>query len=401
MRTMKLEIDGQLLYESFFDPATGNTVRRVEDTRETVDYGNGLVSTRERLSRQIRDEFRKMFPNYYGDDILSPSPEICDISITNRCNFECPYCYTDSKPRLKNGRPDLVSTILSGFETVPYQIAIGGGEPTQHPELPTILREARELGTVPNFTTNGKYLSKEVIQATNDFCGGVAVTYHQHKGFDWFKERYKAIRSALRCQVNVHLLADKHVVQTLNDLIRLQDEMDRAINLVLLAYSPDKGRAKSDRLMTRTTYTRELPAALKRALGQGMQVAFSEGLLPYFLTRPEIGINTRFATRAEGVFSCYFDYKGQIFQSSFNTWGRPEGNAFKTPSQKLWRDMYRHGSIGYGETCGGCPHTRQCSVPMDHAYFLCARAPHNRLPLETPAPIAPERKGALDRLLED
>jgi organic radical activating enzyme len=372
MRTMKLVAnDGPVLYESFFDPETGNTVRTVEERT-----------------------------NRWDKPVMSPSPEIVDISITNRCNFGCPYCYMNSKPRLKHGSTDLVETILLGFKHVPYQIAIGGGEPTMHPELPAILRGARELGTVPNYTTNGKHLSPALIKATNEFCGGVAMTYHEHKGFDWFRERYQEIRTALTCQVNVHLLADRNVGRTLDELIRLSDEMPQPINLVLLAYDPEVGRAKPDRLMTRTTYTRTLPKGIKRALGHGMPIAFSEGLLPYFLSRPEIGINTKFATAAEGVFSCYFDSRGRIFPSSFKTWDiREDKTALQVDSQQLWNEMHRYGHYNGGESCYDCPHETQCSTSNDVAYFICARAPHNKLPLETSPEPEPERKRALDRLL--
>jgi len=277
----------------------------------------------------------------------------------------------------------------------------GGGEPTLHPDLPAILKEARELGTVPNYTTNGQKLSHEVIKATNDFCGGVAMTYHTHKGFDWFRKHYKLLREALTCQVNVHLIADRHVVEGLENLIRLQDEMDRVINLVLLAYDPGMGRATQDRMMRRTTYHKVLPNTIKRALGQGMGIAFGEGLLPFFLSRPEIGINTNFAIPAEGRFSCYVDSKGIMHASSFDRWRGSDKTVFEETSQNLWDNMNQHGHYKGGEVCYGCPHEMRCSTPTDASYFICALAPHNQLPLETPAEPEPERKSALARLLEE
>lgn len=402
---MKLEIGGETLYESFFDPKTGNTIRTVADTEVRESWGDGFHSVRNQLTGSAMQALQERFPHRYGMDLVtSPSPEIVDISITNRCNFGCSYCYQDSKPRLKHGRADLVEAILTGFDKVPYQIALGGGEPTMHPELPAILRDARGVGTVPNYTTNGDKIPEAVLRATNEYCGGVAMTYHTHKGFEWFKGRYRRLREALSCQVNVHLIADRNVCQALDDLIQLQDEMNRAINLVLLAYDPDKGRAATDRIMTRTMYMRDFPRAIKRALGQGMMVAYSEGLLPFFLTRPEIGINTEFATRAEGRFSCYFDSKGRISQSSFvspRDWG-DEKTAFDIRSQTLWEELYVRSSYrGEGEVCDNCDFVGQCSIPNPHAYFICARATHNQLPLESPPEPEPKRRTALERLLED
>lgn len=399
MRTMKQVLEGTTLYESFFDPRTGNTIRRVEEM--TIERVGGFVWESNPLPCNVQRALLEKYPNRYETvPAPSPSPETVDISITNRCNFGCSYCYTDSKPRLKHGRADLVATILQGFEIVPYQVALGGGEPTLHPEFPAILREAKELGTVPNYTTNGQHLPKEVVQATNDFCGGVAMTYHTHKGFGWFRDHYKVLKSALSCQVNVHLIMDRYVERGLQDLIQLQDDMNQVVNLVLLAYVPE-GRATIDRLIRRTAYSRTLPRAIKRALGQGMQVAFGESLLPYFLSRPEIGVNTDFATQAEGRFSCYVDSKGFMFPSSFaQEVYRSKKAVFEEPSQKLWDELHPFYNIG-GEACCFCDLVNRCSTPNIHSYLICARAPHNQLPLETPLEPEPVHKRAIDRLLED
>lgn len=399
MRTMKLTINGLTLYESFFDPATGNIVRQTEDTIE-VENTEDFISRQNVLPHAVQEALRVKYPNRWDADMFpSPSPETVDISITNRCNFGCTYCYMNSKPRIKHGRRDLVATVLQGFDTVPYQVALGGGEPTLHPDFAAILKEARGLGTVPNYTTNGQNLSREVIKATNDFCGGVAMTYHTHMGFDWFQEHYKKLRKALTVQVNVHLIADNYVVEALDNLVRLQDEMNQVINLVLLAYDPTMGRATPDRMMRRTTYHKILPNALKRALGQGMSIAFGEGLLPFFLSRPGIGINTDFAIPAEGRFSCYVDSSGTMFPSSFSRWGGSTKTVFEESAQNLWNDMRSHGHYKMGEACDGCPFETRCSTPSEASYFLCARALHNKLPL-APDP-QPPRKSALDRLLED
>lgn len=385
MRTMKLEINGDLLYESFFDPKNGNTIRRVAETQEWFSMGDGYGYQKNLISHKTSQILRKMYPNRFSsvdDYICSPSPEIVDISITNMCNMNCEYCYTNSGPELEHGRDDLVSTILSGFKTVPYQIALGGGEPTLHPNFPQILKEAHELGTVPNYTTNGSFLSDDVIKATNDFCGGVAMTYHTFKGFSWFQKKYKNLRSSLNCQVNVHLIADRYVVKSLENLIELQEEMGRPINLVLLAYDPNIGRAKFNRTMTRTIYTKELPEVLKKALKNEMRIAYSEGLSSYFLSRPEIGINTEFSTIAEGHFSCYFDSRGRIHKSSFSEVGH-KNNCFEVSSQKLWNELHSYDYSVLGENCSDCPHKDKCSISSSHLYNICARAHHNQLPLES------------------
>lgn len=296
-------------------------------------------------------------------------------------------CYQDSRPKRQHGPRNLVSTILKGFSTVPYQIAIGGGEPCGVPDFPDILREARELGTVPNYTTAGHVFRPEVIEATNAVCGGVAVTYHSFKGFDWFETTYRKWQEALKCQVNIHLIADKDVAKNLDELVRFQDRLGKTLNVVLLAYYPDVGRATMDSIMTRRIYSKALPDAIVGARAKGVGIAFSEGLLPFFLSRPEMGINTQFATRSEGVFSCYISPKGIMqsssFGSSFDKGDKHQKSVFEESSQKLWDELRVWSTAPSGEACYGCKYQDQCSAPSSFHYFNCAFATHNKLPLKT------------------
>ncbi len=370
---MKFVYKGQTTYSSIFDPQTGMLVRSVwaPSSDERYDsipwYGD------------------KDFNTSYGyrTEAFSPVPETVDVSITDKCNFGCVYCYQDSKPKRDHAPKELVETILGGFDQPPYQIAIGGGEPTLHPDFPYILRKARALGTVPNYTTAGDTLRHDVVEATNEVCGGVAMTYHAFKGIEWFERQYTALRNALKVQVNVHVIADKNVATCIRQLTELQAKVG-PIQLVLLAYYPDVGRATMTTLLTKKSYQKDLPDALHDALKSQMRVAFSEGLLPYFLSRPEIGVDTRFAMRSEGRFSCYFDPAGRRSKSSFDApWDQDPNTAWNTRSQLLW-DRLSTFNRPSGDACYRCDMASRCATPHDFHYLMCGFAPHNQNPLKEP-----------------
>lgn len=390
MRNMEYSVNGRRLYFSTFDETTGNVVRMVDDLGRDR-HGN--------TNYGLSEEVRKRFPNRW-EVVPSPSPELIDIAITNKCSMGCAYCYRDSKPRSAHGRKDLVETILKGFETVPYQIALGGGEPTQHPDFPYILRKARELGTVPNYTTAGFRMTPEIIAATNEVCGGVAMTYHSFKGLDWFKEHYKNLRKHLKVKLNIHLIADKDVAKNLRDLVKAREELG-PLSIILLAYYPDVGRGNLDGLMTRTTYSKSLPEAIIFARNLAVDISFSEGLLPYFLSRPELGLNTAFAMRSEGIFSCYFDQTGRMSATSFDPPHEKSETTFdeKVTSQKLWEGLHSGYNTPSGEPCYDCKFRHTCSTPSDFHYFVCKFAPHNSLPLVTEELV--ERKTRFQILQED
>lgn len=388
MRTMKLTIERRTLYESRFDPKTGTLVRTAE---ELDRYGDARINN----WGKIQDQLRARFPGRYSV-IPSPSPELIDVSITDRCGFGCSYCYQDSTPKGEHARADLIPTLIKGFDHAPYQIAIGGGEPTGHPDFTSILRETKKLGTVPNYTTAGHNFKNEIIDATNRDCGGVAITYHRFKGYDWFETTYRRWAEALTCQLNVHVIADKDAARSLDELVTLQTATKRKMNVVLLAYYPDVGRASMDMLMTRRVYSSTLPESIRYALAQGVRIAFSEGLLPYFFSRPELGVNTQFAGRSEGLYSCYVDPRGFMRQSSFSRppADEPEDQSiFKTSAQKLWNEMRAYSYGPGGEACYDCPMQTRCAAPHEFHYLACAKASHNQLPLKE---VPVERRGRFD-----
>lgn len=406
-RSMKQQIGDVQFYSSTFDMNTGVLVRVVEEPPEAADrwrrqsLAEYLDATTGRRSGQINELWRQQFR--YRRRAFSPSPETLDISITDWCNYGCAYCYQSSAPNLKHGPADHVEQVLTAFDHVPYQVAIGGGEPTAHPQLPAILRRARELGCVPNFTTAGHIWREDVIKAANDVCGGVSLSFHSERGPDAFWETYRLWRAALKTQLNVHVVADKHVVERLSQLLSYEEVLGK-LSIVLLAYYSEAGHASAigdTGIMPWRTYHYDLPNILKKMLARGHRVAFSEGMLPYFLSRPEIGIDTSQAMASEGRFSAYVDLAGRLYKSSFDAPPpdkRGEGQiaplatlSKKQRNQHLqssWNTMTWAESGSWSETsayyseCDGCSSQLRCATPDKHHYFICAHAEHNkRLPM--------------------
>lgn len=404
-RSMKNTFEGKTFYESTFDSATGVLVREVELRPRGRSRYDDL---RDWLALDLPPKemygFRTRWEHKFGyrQEPFAPSPETVDVSITDYCAMGCSYCYMDSTANKKHALTNLVAQVIRSFDLPPYQVAIGGGEPVSHPDLPEILEHARELGTVPNYTTAGNIIRPEVIEATNRVCGGVAMTYHAWRGVEWFKERYKRLRELLTVRLNVHLIADKDVAYNLAMLTVLQKEVGR-MNVVLLAYYPDAGRGTLSGIMPKKVYNETLPSAVKAAIDSKMTLAFSEGLLPYFLSRPELGVETKFAARSEGLFSAYVDPYGRMSTSSFNPPPRPdrvrdlrEGETEGESAQGLKAQLERYPTVWegklqsqwdklhswgegapHGGSCEDCNLADSCATPSSHHYFACAYATHN------------------------
>lgn len=85
-------------------------------------------------------------------------PESMDIKITNRCDMGCAMCHENSTKDGLHG--DIMS---EGFidNLHPYtELAIGGGNPLDHPDLVLFLEKCKERRLIPSMTVNQFHFMK-------------------------------------------------------------------------------------------------------------------------------------------------------------------------------------------------------------------------------------------------
>lgn len=93
-------------------------------------------------------------PGKSVDVTKSTYPELVDVKITNFCPYGCAFCYQDSTKAGAHAPIDSLQNLARIFgEWRVFEVAIGGGEPTLHPNFVQILSMFRREGVVPNFTT--------------------------------------------------------------------------------------------------------------------------------------------------------------------------------------------------------------------------------------------------------
>lgn len=171
-------------------------------------------------------------------------PEFYDVKITNVCPGGCSYCYQDSKPVVECTQ-DMVERIRNYFEPMtmnqrPFQVAIGGGEPTLHPRFVEILKTVHDLGITPNYTTNGMCLTDEIVKASKMYCGGVAITCHKHLEKHWVNAYNELKKNGVNINFH-HVISDKASVDYFLKVFNIY--RGRVDYFVLLPYVT-KGRAK-------------------------------------------------------------------------------------------------------------------------------------------------------------
>jgi radical SAM protein with 4Fe4S-binding SPASM domain len=95
------------------------------------------------------------------------APETIHFSVTGRCDQACTGCFYSARPGSAVAAQDapwalFERVVLEAEQARVLQIALGGGEPLLHPHLVDMVRLAREHSVMPNLTTNGNLLTREM-----------------------------------------------------------------------------------------------------------------------------------------------------------------------------------------------------------------------------------------------
>ncbi len=125
----------------------------------------------------------------YEDIPVSEYPESIDIKITNYCDLGCEYCHESSTTKGVHGNIDKLLSVLKDLPKG-TELAVGGGNPLDHPNLFYFLYHVKELGLVANLTINQGHLIKHfeliklIIENKYVYGVGISLTSNNWKGVD-------------------------------------------------------------------------------------------------------------------------------------------------------------------------------------------------------------------------
>jgi len=235
-------------------------------------------------------------------------PEFYDVKITGKCHGNCPWCYQNSL--IDANHYNVLENITSFFGILdenqkPFQVAIGGGEPTLHPEFIEILKAFYTMGITPNYTTNGMHITDELIKATQKYCGGVAISCHPHLTKYW-NSAFDTLHVA-DIKTNFHIIiSDKTSV---DDFLKIYAEYKNKVEYFVLLPHTEKGRAKH------IDVDSEYLFSVLSGLDDISDIAFGANFYPDLKSR-----NNEFQVSLyePEIFSKYLDMKDmKIYGSSF------------------------------------------------------------------------------------
>ena len=140
-----------------------------------VQYKNGNYNVY--IDLDTGTKIRKNDLDFFEADTI----ESMDIKITNMCDMGCPMCHENSTPSGKHG--DILSpSFLDNLH--PYtELAIGGGNPLEHPDIDEFLKRCKEKELICNITVNQTHFIENYDRiknwVDNRFIYGVGVSFNK------------------------------------------------------------------------------------------------------------------------------------------------------------------------------------------------------------------------------
>lgn len=338
------------------------------------------------LKRFPKQRYTAMFNPNSGffariEDVGAPEPfwgehgpELLDVGITNWCDGGCFFCYRKSN---KTGQhmnvADYREVVQQAKSMHAFQIALGGGNPNQHPHFIEILRLTREdYGIVPNYTTNGRGLTSEILDATRRYCGAVAVS-----AYEPYQETKAAIERLVAHGIttNVHFILSSRSIDTAIEWLKAPPPfLARTNALVFLNYKP-VGRHADEHLLANRSPRIEEFLRLSMAVQHPWRIGYDTCSITG-LARVSNAHDVSLEGCDAGRFSLFVSEDMKVFPCSFMVGTGYEGISLRgTTLREIWQQHPVFKQIRAQHAAGGCA---DCRTPS-HCLSGCPLFPQMNL----------------------
>jgi len=188
----------------------GRVFKELGESQKSVNYYHKALVNRSDINFEISKE---------KNQELQPATSSFFLELTNKCNFHCEFCPSDSQTRLHGYMEiSLVKKIIdeiSQKKIVPTINLHLMGEPTLHPKLDEILAYAKNKGVKTELTTNGSTLVKKRVPKLLDNISGTIVASLMTPTEETYKIRGDVGLSWDRYIDNFRLLIHEHLKKIL------------------------------------------------------------------------------------------------------------------------------------------------------------------------------------------
>lgn len=287
-------------------------------------------------------------------------PELLDISITNYCRKGCSFCYRHSTKKGKHMPFQSYANVISqAKESGVFQIALGGGNPNEHPNFIKILKTTSLNGIVPSYTSNGVGLTNEILKATSSYCGAMALSAYEPFDDDFEKLIERITNFGIK--LNIHFLLTSKTINTAIDWLGNPPRFLKRINaLIFLNYKPIY--SSSDLLVCKSHRISEFFELVEQN-NAGIKIGFDScsvsGIVQYMSVNP-----TLFESCEAARFSAFISEDLKMFPCSFMAGTDLYGNLQTHSLHEIWSQnpyFVSHRNSIQNNNCHDCRLRQLCS----------------------------------------
>ncbi len=351
----------------------------IKSILDTFMHQDLIRSVHARQSIQDIEKVNDFLENNSIPKTLS-APETVHLSITGRCNLNCPFCYGKSKT------DDLSTTeifnLIDELSSMGvFQLAIGGGEPFLRADIFKIVDYCQQKNIVANITSNGILITDDVAQKIRNKVGQVNISYNEAVAAKRFKS---ALRILLKHNITtgVNLLVTKDI---LFDLAKIIKELlkYKIAKIVILRPKPcsNKKWYKENKLKKKELL--ELKIILDK-YSKRINVDCSLTCLMHNIPEQELRKNAVYGCVA-GMRFCTIKNNGDVFPCSFfNTQNFLAGNIRISNFKTIWHgseifEKFRKMNNKIGGHCKSCGIRNYCKgcrrivLEAEKDFYSCER----------------------------
>lgn len=267
---------------------------------------------------------------------FAPWPELADISISNHCTKGCDYCYRNSGDNASFMSLEDYEYILNELRHPKwrnvFQIAIGGGEPLEHPQLIQIIETTISRNIIPNLTTNGVHLDSEYASYFKGKVGAVALSVTDIQALDLNKIRI-LLKESVRTNIH-YVLSNKNISQAADILRGKYNEILSGLNSIIFLTHKPHGRGNITDILKLNTILKNFIKQIdhnKCSARIGFDACFVPLLLHFTQT------DSTYIDPCEcGFFSIYIDEKLNVKPCSFDNMGSYTFNLREYSFSDIW-----------------------------------------------------------------
>lgn len=287
-------------------------------------------------------------------------PELIDFSITNYCTRECDFCYRQSNHDGKHLSLECIRNVVSQAKDAGVlQIALGGGNPNQHPNFVEILKLIQESGIVPSYTSNGIGLSDEILESTEKYCGAMAVSFYPPYDVEYYQSLIARITS-YGIRLNLHVILKSDTIDMLIKWLTDPPLFFEKLNaIIFLNYKPI-GRNREYMVKDVVKLKKFFEVASEcNFVKIGFDSCSMSGIVKWMRN-----VKSEFLESCEAArFSAFISEDMKMYPCSFMVGTNMYGDLLKDNLKEIWQKSQAF--CGYrvkvlNHNCDGCLHDDLC-----------------------------------------